>query len=554
MQPASEGEPRIAAADFARRDRSARTRSDADKESIRAAMRSLREATGAAGTLGVGLLPTGPIAFARVPVADESAASKALGDVAALVKLPGFKTRLEEARTSRPRLGKTVVENLPGDVQRLRLGKKDASDHDEPKKADAGDKKSAGKKGDDKKAVAASNDPPSHIDVLWLVQNGFAVAALGSDRRTPFVRSPSPRPRRASAPTPTSKRRSTRSGPTSRSRALRGRAADRRCAPRQAHATGFGAARSLVRQGDERRRGRARGEARRRQRRAPGSGPESRRSDRGRRESPLLRCRRCGRSALLAAVTVPLFAFLGCGGDGKEWVKSLPAGEPVQQPAGWTNEPPEARTRWPSPAADRSRARTTADPSLAAGRRAEQRRRRRRAHRVQGRRRFARRRPLSKHLLRLSEETTAGKKGRDPVRRDVRADRDGHEEPSTIRSASGKRAAHDRRDGELRGGWVRLRRALPADGPADLCFERLEARRTCPSGRGATRSEAITPLRSVAVDATVIPLGTARSSSPKFGRPSRGPTAPTTTAASSPRTKASASRVAKSIVSRAIPP
>ena len=47
------------------------------------------------------------------------------------------------------------------------------------------------------------------------------------------------------------------------------------------------------------------------------------------------------RRALFAVAVAPsIVAFVGCGGDGKAWVKSLPGeNDPVQQPAGWTNEP-----------------------------------------------------------------------------------------------------------------------------------------------------------------------------------------------------------------------
>ncbi len=55
------------------------------------------------------------------------------------------------------------------------------------------------------------------------------------------------------------------------------------------------------------------------------------------------------RRALFTAVATTLVGFVGCGGNGKDWVKSLPdENSPVQQPAGWTNEPQEA----PDPMAD----------------------------------------------------------------------------------------------------------------------------------------------------------------------------------------------------------
>ncbi len=61
----------------------------------------------------------------------------------------------------------------------MRLGKKDAKDDDKPK-----NEKKAGTEpkgaGAEKKGAAAATDP-SHIDMLWLVQNGFAIAAVGTD-------------------------------------------------------------------------------------------------------------------------------------------------------------------------------------------------------------------------------------------------------------------------------------------------------------------------------------------------------------------------------------
>ncbi len=58
-----------------------------------------------------------------------------------------------------------------------------------------------------------------------------------------------------------------------------------------------------------------------------------------------------GRALFIAvAITATSLAFFGCGGNGKDWVKSLPdENSPVQQPPGWTNEPTQEA---PDPMAD----------------------------------------------------------------------------------------------------------------------------------------------------------------------------------------------------------
>ncbi|HVY47852.1 MAG TPA: hypothetical protein VHB21_18320, partial [Minicystis sp.] len=147
----------------------------ADAEAITAAVRAARDAAGEYATLGVAITPTGPEGFARFPVVDQDKASKAFADVAGLLKLPSFKARLEASKFE-VKTGKMVVENLPGDVQRVRF----------MRAGEGAPEKGTAKAGAAKAKAAADDKPgatPDHVDVLYLVEKDVAVAAVGADAK-----------------------------------------------------------------------------------------------------------------------------------------------------------------------------------------------------------------------------------------------------------------------------------------------------------------------------------------------------------------------------------
>lgn len=134
-----------------------------DKEAILAALRAEDEARGDWVALGMSLDSTGPNAMVRAPLADAEKMSKALKQLVALGKLASVKAQLKESALD-VTTGKTVIENLPGDVQRVRF------ERIQPKDA----------KG---KAASPPQDTgiPSTIDMLYLVSNNTLFGAAGYD-------------------------------------------------------------------------------------------------------------------------------------------------------------------------------------------------------------------------------------------------------------------------------------------------------------------------------------------------------------------------------------
>ena len=133
-----------------------------DKEAILAALRAEDEARGDWVALGVSLDPTGPNAMVRAPLVDAEKMSKALKQLVALGKLPSVKAQLKASALD-VSSGKTVIENLPGDVQRVRFEKI------QPKDA----------KG--KAASLPEAGIPGSIDLLYLVSTDTLVGAAGYD-------------------------------------------------------------------------------------------------------------------------------------------------------------------------------------------------------------------------------------------------------------------------------------------------------------------------------------------------------------------------------------
>ena len=137
-----------------------------DKEAILAALRAEDEARGDWVALGMSLDATGPNAMVRAPLVDEGKMSKALKQIVALAKLASVKARLKESALD-VTTGKSVIENLPGDVQRVRFERVQAKDATSTK-AEKG------------KGPAADGIPTS-IDLLYLVSSSTLFGAAGYD-------------------------------------------------------------------------------------------------------------------------------------------------------------------------------------------------------------------------------------------------------------------------------------------------------------------------------------------------------------------------------------
>jgi hypothetical protein len=137
-----------------------------DKDAILAALKAEDEARGDWVALGVGLDGTGPNAMVRAPLGDGDRMSKALKGLLDLVKRPSVKATLKESALAIT-AGKTVIENLPGDAQRVRFERVD----DEKKKGDK----------DPKAVEAPPGSVPSAIDLLYLVTKDTLFGAVGYD-------------------------------------------------------------------------------------------------------------------------------------------------------------------------------------------------------------------------------------------------------------------------------------------------------------------------------------------------------------------------------------
>jgi len=136
-----------------------------DKEKILTAITAEASTRGDFAALGVSLDPTGPSAVVRAPVKSDDDARKAHAAIVELSKLASVKDLLEQQSISISS-GKAVVEDLAGDVRRVRF------------KEVEHDKKKAAKD----KAPSAPGGPRS-IDLLYLVTHGTLVGAAGEDPR-----------------------------------------------------------------------------------------------------------------------------------------------------------------------------------------------------------------------------------------------------------------------------------------------------------------------------------------------------------------------------------
>ena len=146
-----------------------------DKEAILAALRAEDEARGDWVALGVSLEAIGPSAMVRAPLLDEAKMSKALKQILALTRLASVKAQLKESALD-VTTGKSVIEYLPGDVQRVRFERVQAKDA----KSAAKDPKSPLRDKSTAESHAVDGIPTS-IDLLYLVSNNTLFGAAGYD-------------------------------------------------------------------------------------------------------------------------------------------------------------------------------------------------------------------------------------------------------------------------------------------------------------------------------------------------------------------------------------
>lgn len=147
-----------------------------DREAIGAALKAEAEARGDWQAIGVAFNGTGPTAMVRAPVADADGMKKALEQLVKLAARPTFKKALADL-SLRLQVDKAVVENLPGDVTRVRLARTDGDDKAKPEKGKD--------KAKEVKAKQAPEPPrpdvPKAIDLLYLVNGDGLFASAGFD-------------------------------------------------------------------------------------------------------------------------------------------------------------------------------------------------------------------------------------------------------------------------------------------------------------------------------------------------------------------------------------
>jgi hypothetical protein len=137
----------------------------ADGDAIAAALRGAAEARGTWAVGGLSFGPAGPTGYVHAAVTDQDKMTAALQGLVALTKLPSVKAKLKGAQIT-VTSGKTVVENLPGDVQRVRF-----EHHEKDEKAATATKKAVG------------DTTPSAIDLLYLLKKDALFASAGLDAK-----------------------------------------------------------------------------------------------------------------------------------------------------------------------------------------------------------------------------------------------------------------------------------------------------------------------------------------------------------------------------------
>ncbi len=148
-----------------------------DKEAILAALRAEDSARGDWVALGMSLEAIGPNAMVRAPLVDSEKMTTALKQLLALGKLASVKAQLRESALDIT-TGKTVIENLAGDVQRVRFERVQAKDV----KSGAKDPKLLlDEKARSRGAAPSVDGTPTTIDLLYLVTKDALFGAAGYD-------------------------------------------------------------------------------------------------------------------------------------------------------------------------------------------------------------------------------------------------------------------------------------------------------------------------------------------------------------------------------------
>lgn len=161
-----------------------------DRAAISAALKAEAEARGDWQAIGIAWNGTGPTAMVRAPVTDTDKMKAALKQLVDLTALASFKKAIAGRGLSLTS-EKSVVENVAGDVMRVRLGRADADDargKGDKGKAEKGKADAKPRKGDDKSADKSRKadeppppDVPKAIDLLYLVNGEGLFATAGFD-------------------------------------------------------------------------------------------------------------------------------------------------------------------------------------------------------------------------------------------------------------------------------------------------------------------------------------------------------------------------------------
>lgn len=143
----------------------------ADRAAIAAALKSLAEARGDLMTAGMSFGPTGPVAYVRGDVTDGEKLDKAIKEVLALATLKPLKSAFMDQKL-KISTGKTVVEGIPGDVQRITL---ERLAEDARKSAGAG----ASGQGPTVMVPLPFGAMPTSVDLFYRVADGAFFGAAG---------------------------------------------------------------------------------------------------------------------------------------------------------------------------------------------------------------------------------------------------------------------------------------------------------------------------------------------------------------------------------------
>lgn len=146
-----------------------------DRERLTSALRAASDARGSWFAAGLRFDGTGPTAYVRSDVRDQTALEAAASELLDVASGKPIKASLESAGI-RLSSGKTVVERLAGDVHRVRFERLDAAKPPALKKAGA---EGHGRK--DGAAKAGASQLPSAIDLLYLVKSDGLFASAGYD-------------------------------------------------------------------------------------------------------------------------------------------------------------------------------------------------------------------------------------------------------------------------------------------------------------------------------------------------------------------------------------